>query len=101
MSEELKLCPLCGSESVILANGAIRCTKIGCPLYDIHGHIFIDSWNTRPLEDALQAELDEFMEKLTRIFVRAERLNSHPKVKLTWEIVKEDLLSEFPELQED
>lgn len=66
MSDEFKACGLCGkeAESAIFPDGVRRAR---CPSTDCLAHNYyvgIAKWNTRPLEDALQARIDELEEQL-------------------------------------
>jgi len=54
MSDELKPCPFCGSKAFAHGN-LVRCgTPARCATW-----MYIPSWQQRPLEDHLRAELDE------------------------------------------
>jgi hypothetical protein len=64
MSEELKLCPYCGGLVKVAPHQGkaetekllMCCTNKRCPN---EGNLFyFDEWQSRPLEDALQAKLD-------------------------------------------
>ena len=65
MSDELKRCPFCGSEAMILYDGldkecCVSCRNNDCEFCGDAGddeQAVIDKWNTRPLEDALEAEI--------------------------------------------
>jgi hypothetical protein len=61
MSEELKLCPFCGGRTAIEHDEFgtfIRCVNIHCALVGLT--MVIDCWNTRPIEDQLNKELQVF-----------------------------------------
>ena len=58
MSEELKPCPFCG-EPVVFNKFA---EKVVCE--DCGATIYSDYWNTRPIEDALNARIAELEERL-------------------------------------
>lgn len=72
MYGELKPCPFCGSEPTVTNEFDDEvlfygCTKdIDCPLYDAP-FVNLENWNTRPIEDVLQAriaELESLVEQL-------------------------------------
>jgi hypothetical protein len=57
---ELKACPFCGeipetSKYGVLGNIGVRCENINCSQHT-GGFMFIETWNTRPIEDALADE---------------------------------------------
>ena len=69
---ELKPCPFCGNEPTVTNEFDDEvlfygCTKdIDCPLYDAP-FVNLENWNTRPIEDALNAriaELESLVEQL-------------------------------------
>ena len=63
---ELKPCPFCGKEPAIHANFAI-CVNDDCEQSDYWTGLEVDTWNTRPIEDALNAriaELEAVIDKL-------------------------------------
>ncbi len=74
MSDELKPCPFCGKslyyEETPMGIDA-HCTSKGCVLY---GKKFLwlktQAWNTRPIEDALQVEI----ERLSGIILNASNV---------------------------
>ncbi|CAK0753277.1 hypothetical protein CCP3SC15_1930006 [Gammaproteobacteria bacterium] len=54
---ELKPCPFCGAPGALYKSGDGPYDRAGCDL-ECHGFPeMIEKWNTRPLEDALRAEL--------------------------------------------
>lgn len=56
---EVKKCPFCGSEPEIfksLEPAIVQCINPSCILAEFDG-VEIDKWNTRPIEDVLQTEL--------------------------------------------
>ena len=53
----LKLCPFCGSEYNLFWKAKGNCSNERCVLNTTA--IFRDVWNTRPIEDKLQAENDK------------------------------------------
>lgn len=57
---ELKPCPFCGGKNELKQERGY--VDVCCAL--IGSTISIDEWNTRPIEDALQAEIDRLQEKL-------------------------------------
>ena len=75
MSEELRACPLCsraptlGESSINWGHGegrtpAIKCRSCGLEItaYADPVEVIVSRWNTRPLEDALQAKVDALVE---------------------------------------
>ena len=57
MSEELKLCPVCGCEGELLKYGEqkwVSCNSTLCSLM-----LPFDEWQSRPIEDALRKQLEE------------------------------------------
>jgi hypothetical protein len=59
MSVEAKACPFCGNTPRVLDpndgyNPLAACNTTGCPMYD--EFVALNSWNTRPIEDALREE---------------------------------------------
>lgn len=64
---ELKACPFCGSEVKLQDTGNwytqfIRCKGCDAQMQRYKGEGVIIPWNTRPIEDALQARIDELEE---------------------------------------
>ena len=55
---ELKPCPFCGKQPVAQCSSAI-CINDDCELSDYWRGLEDDSWNTRPIEDALNARIAE------------------------------------------
>lgn len=74
---ELKACPFCPSElSVLEAVGALpkrvaHDENTGCPLCDNIPDY--DDWQTRPIEDALQAEINRLIELQRKMPLVADR----------------------------
>ena len=61
MTKELKPCPFCGQPARIHFNGtAVTCSNDDCP--SIVDWLSQREWNTRPVEDALRAELSQARE---------------------------------------
>ena len=65
MSEELKPCPFCGGMPKVndwtlkgITDKRCFCDNEKCPVY-LSKTIAIDDWNTRPIEDALNARIAE------------------------------------------
>jgi hypothetical protein len=59
---ELKKCPFCGSEAKTddVIGRYVYCPNPDCHMWRLEGEeIEIDEWQSRPLEDALQAKLDD------------------------------------------
>jgi hypothetical protein len=78
MSEELKACPLCGSQ-IVYSNGDGKisdisptywgvCSNKNCPLHIVPIHI--ENLQSRPIEDALRAE-NEQITKEAKVFFDA------------------------------
>ena len=63
---ELKPCPFCGKEPAIDNNFAI-CVNDDCELSDYWSGLEDCSWNTRPIEDALNARIAELEEENDRL----------------------------------
>jgi len=80
---ELKPCPFCGGEAKYqmagLRNCIVQCDRGALCLHlapnDKPGEAR-DSWNTRPTEDALRAELECMKEQETLIAVEATKLRA-------------------------
>ena len=72
---ELKSCPFCGNEPVVEGN-LVACNNLNCPTYDNYWTdpmIFTcDQWNTRPIEDTLQAENEWLKEELQQEKTRSQ-----------------------------
>lgn len=66
MSDELKPCPFCGvaTDFIDVNTGEIvpACKNIRCLV--IASALTVEAWNTRPLEDALQARITELEKQL-------------------------------------
>ena len=63
---ELKPCPFCGKEPAIDNNFAI-CVNDDCELSDYWSGLEVDTWNTRPIEDALHARIAELKAENNRL----------------------------------
>ena len=59
MSEELKRCPHCGSKAVYVHSMAYDWVKCGNMNCHNTATISVRYWNTRPIEDELQAQIDQ------------------------------------------
>jgi len=76
-SAELKACPFCGStdlatESFGERRHCVVCEKCECSTgYMLDDDEAIEAWNTRPLEDALRAEIAQLQEELN-VYHQAE-----------------------------
>ena len=78
MSEELKPCPFCGTPAVVHITEydrgsetyTIDCSHMNCGgspgVYDSSEEA-VNQWNSRPLEDALRAELAEARAEIERL----------------------------------
>ena len=100
---ELKPCPFCGNEPVVEGN-LVACNNLNCPTYDNYWTdpmIFTcDQWNTRPIEDALQAEnewLKECNDVATPIDVALRKRIAELEAAQRWIPVSERL----PEIETD
>jgi hypothetical protein len=79
MSEELKPCPFCGGNAHRWDLDHPDNVTCGGPLYLGHEIYMTDEqWNNRPLEDALQAQLDDYKNRLS-IMVN------------NWEVAEDDI----------
>jgi len=70
MSEELRPCPFCGSPAYSYHDNCIdfagvKCDLGGCVCADIL--ITENNWNTRPIEDALNARIAELEGKIDQL----------------------------------
>ena len=65
MSEELRPCPFCGGSNIIIEEAleTLYCDDCGCELAEDFG----GNWNTRPIEDALQARIAELEAESERL----------------------------------
>lgn len=69
MSEELKLCPFCGREAIpnSIETERVNCFDPGC--YNAEGWrkygFSVQTWQSRPLEDALRKQLDIAMRAMS------------------------------------
>jgi len=85
--EELKPCPFCGSTNIRKNFGIfpeLFCSECEATIYAYDNYEDLDkSWNTRPLEDALQARIAELEEQLLKVSKEyaemsfARRVNKH------------------------
>ena len=64
MTEELKPCPFCGSLAVGTEQ-EVCCSDTQCPT-SYHEVLTLAEWNHRPIEDALQARIDELEQANSR-----------------------------------
>ena len=71
--EERKTCPFCGK--LPTGNDLIMCHNDKCPLgyYGWKHAMSLDAWQTRPIEDALRAELERLREEIARLKAELER----------------------------
>ena len=62
MTDQLKACPFCNKKPKVVITGWVKCPQsgIGCHTRGMSK----DDWQSRPLEDALQAELDTVYKNL-------------------------------------
>jgi hypothetical protein len=80
MSDELKPCPFCGLEMFVEwrnmrqePNTYLICKTEGCTAQNIHWDNN-DLWNNRPIEDKLQARINELEEYNARLENTLERI---------------------------
>ena len=61
MKAKLKPCPFCGSKAQPLYEEQIEitCSNIKCRMYPASFAVHIQQWQSRPIEDALQARITE------------------------------------------
>ena len=62
-SNNLRPCPFCGKEPAIDNNFAI-CVNDDCEQSDYWTGPEVDTWNTRPIEDALESRISELKAKI-------------------------------------
>lgn len=97
---ELKPCPFCGKEPAIHANIAI-CVNDDCEQSDYWTGLEVDTWNTRPIEDALNARIAELESQVNQLIEAGFDLSSYvpfefPEVQRFYRVMKECK----PEVQE-
>ena len=78
MSEELKPCPFCGGMPKVndwtlkgITDKRCFCDNEKCPVY-LSKTIAIDNWNTRPIEDALNARIAELEAEIERLTAHSD-----------------------------
>jgi len=75
--EELKPCPFCGSTNIRKNFGIfpeLFCSECEATIYAYDNYEDLDkSWNTRPLEDALQARIAELEERLRLVPISEQK----------------------------
>jgi len=79
MSEKLKACPFCGEAVRLITEPWQYIHCMNCHMeFGIHkvDHGISDRWNTRPIEDALRAELEQARGLLSAIYGEAELCNN-------------------------
>lgn len=93
--DELKKCPFCGNDAVLLANGETRCTKTGCPVASWGRSIPVEIWNIRPLEDALQDKIDDMKQKIEKLTENLDNAHmsvaQHMSKEAVWKGACEDM----------
>ena len=93
--DELKKCPFCGNDAVLLANGETRCTKTGCPVASWGRSIPVEIWNTRPLEDTLQDKIDNMKQKIEKLTENLDNAHmsvaQHMSKEAVWKGACEDM----------
>jgi len=71
MSEKLKPCPFCGNKNIRKNFGIfpeLFCSECEATIYAYDEHEDLaKSWNTRPLEDALQARIAELQDEINKV----------------------------------
>lgn len=65
MSEELKKCPFCGGDAKLDDHVFAHCDNSGCGAAQWLFHV--KTWNTRPIESALQQRIGELEAQLKNI----------------------------------
>src|SRR5574340_379758 len=74
MSDELKPCPFCGEKATkpeTMIDGCVCCSNPDCVAWTFPSTI--KQWQTRPIEDALRAELGALKERTGWIPVGEQR----------------------------
>mgnify|MGYP001767495091 CR=1 FL=1 len=74
MSEELRPCPFCGAMPTKL-NSGYTCSTLGCALQE--NTVSAKEWNTRPIEDALNARIAELERDKKALRGIEENLREH------------------------
>ena len=88
MNDELKKCPFCGSEGEILFYGNVSVKYASCKNTKCSLMTPLDEWQSRPIEDALRAKLDEAKEALE---VYAVKEAYHGDAKDEWKLAADTL----------
>jgi len=76
---ELKKCPFCGRDArnnptwMVGSENSAECSNRHCITNKLT-YATIEEWNTRPLEDALQARIDELKQENERLQIIASEL---------------------------
>ena len=91
---KFKPCPFCGSEVKHLEKfDVVYCSNVECGLhYENGGGYTVEYWNTRPIEDNLQAEIERLKEALEQalVYVESDEL-SHGRQFGTGNAIREAL----------
>lgn len=69
MTDELRVCPFCGSEPEVFEGfnpALVQCVNPDCIAAEFDG-MEIDKWNDRPIEAALSTELQQAKEEIKEI----------------------------------
>src|SRR5574343_1602706 len=74
---DLKPCPFCGGAAAVRCDGGhfVLCTTPNCIVHGSHWTYpehAIEAWNTRPVEDKLNAEVERLRRGLGNIEVRTD-----------------------------
>ena len=85
MSDELKLCPFCGCAAAPSWYGNkvnIHCDNESCPAMNVDvGYLpyndAVKAWNTRPIEDALQAGVDRLRKQVETTMDALHKIADH------------------------
>ena len=85
MSEELKACPFCG-QTAHVSDSFIDAEQVGC-FYCV-AFVDTDIWNHRPIEDALQSEIERLTERVKKLEAEVEESNG--LLRSTYQIASRD-----------
>lgn len=76
MDTNVKHCPLCKAEGMLLLNGDVKCANVKCALSMARGGITFQEWQSRPIEDELHEKLSSASNELhdTQFNTQVEQL---------------------------